>query len=346
MKDFFAGGGSGIPSISWAGAPIGAEVVGVLLPQRDEATNQEVAYRTEPQTQPDGTLKTWDDGSPRPQLVLLIQTAFRNRETVSQNFLANNPEFVDEGVRYLHISGSEVSKDIKEQAQMLGGPPKVGMRIRLRLVGREPTTKGNPRNVHSAQLGHADEASLAEVTAYVARQAAKAPAPAGDQFFAGQQAPAPAWGQQGPAAQQAPAPAWGQQGPAAQPAPAPAWGQQGPAAQPAPAPAWGQQGPAAQPAPAPAWGQQGPAVQPAPAPAWGQQGPAAQPAPAPAWGQQGPAGPPAPAPAWGQQGPAGPPAPAPAWGQQGPAGPPAQNGQQPVDQPVQYQPAPGTTPPF
>jgi hypothetical protein len=294
MRDVLQSGGVGHPSVSWKGAPVGAAIEGIAMPQWDEEKGRESGYLSVPQTDMEGNVKTWADGSERPQAQIILLTAFRNREALSLAFTAANPQFEDDGYRACHMPGKEELLDLRRGVGALGGDIVPGTYVRWALIELKPNTKGaEPIKIRSVQLRQPDAASLAAVAAYRAAHPRLAAAPKPDVIAGG-------WGQQ-PAAQ----PGWGQQAPQGPPSQQPAWGAP-PPQQPAAQPGWGQQAPHQQPqGPSPAqpgWGApppQGPPSQ----QNWAQpqaeapQGPPPQPAaPADPWAQSPPA-----QPGWGQQ---------------------------------------------
>lgn len=334
MRDLLeGGGGTGHPAVSWKGAPVGAAVEGIVMPQWDEVKGADCGYLTVPRRDMAGQIKKWPDGTDMAQVQVVLATQFRSGETLSGKFRMDNPGFADDGHRTLYISGKEELADLRRAASALGGL-KPGMYLRWVLVELKPNPQGTePIKIRGVQLREADGASLAAVEAYRATRPRQAPS---TDMMAPQQG---GWGQVG--GQPPSHGGWGAPpAPAQQPPAQGGWG--APPAQ-QPAAAWGQP-PAQQP---PAQGGWGP--QPAQQPAWG--APPAPPQQPPAqggWGPQ-PAGPPpqAEAPqAWGQgQPPAQQPQPGqpPAWGAPPAQQPPAQGGW--AAPPAQAQ-TPGAEPPF
>jgi len=322
MQDILDYGGTGHPSVSWVNAPEGATVIGVVMPQYDDDTGAEVGYKTVPQTDMEGNVKTWDDGKSRGQALLILATQFRHRETVSSKFLLNRPDFEDDGYRACFISGKEEIADFRRCADGLGRTIPVGTYVQWRLEKLVPNAKGSePIKLRSVAVKPADAASMALVEQYRAAHPRRAATPPPGDVLAG--------GGWGAPAQQS---GWGQPVTTA-PAGAQGWGQPAAAAAAPAQGGWGQQAPAGPPA------QQGPPPQ----QPWGAP-PAQQGPPQPGWGQPTATEPPG-QPQWGQP-PAqqGPPPQQGGWGQ-----PPAQQGPPPQQNwgapPAQAQ-TPGAEPPF
>lgn len=240
VKDMLeGGGGTGHPSVSWVGAPVGAAIEGRIMPQYDETKGTDCGYLSVPRRGMDGQILKWDDGSEKGQVQIVVHTDFRNGETLSGKFRMENPGFVDDGYRTLYISGKEELADLKRAASAAGGL-KPGSYIRWTLTELKPNPQGSePIKVRGVQLREPDAASLAAAAAYRAAKPRKAAATdmmAAQQGGWGQVAPQPpAQGGWGAPAQQGPPPQQGGWGAPAQQGPPPAvgggWGpppQQGP----------------------------------------------------------------------------------------------------------------------
>ncbi len=120
--------GPSIPAVSFDGkAPIKA--TGVIVDISDPI----------PQTEPDGTLRTWDDGRARTQIVITLETA----ESVDDD---------DDGLRRLFVKGGGMVKAFRSEmrrAKVKG--PRVGGELTVMYTGDgEPTRKGlNPPKVYA-----------------------------------------------------------------------------------------------------------------------------------------------------------------------------------------------------
>ena len=225
--DFFdgVGGGSGAPGALLKN--MGDFVHGQIV---DMYKRDYVPYgKTDPEKR--------EDGTPKQQLVIIVQTENRNWANVSKipvvdhtvpNSPAKDPS-EDDGRRAVYVpEGKNIQFAIGRAAQAVGAKPAVGGTLGVKIVNLKDTGKGNPLKEHEAvyQPPSASDAFFNQAPSAPPAQAAPQ-----------QQAPAPQAPQQAAPQQQAPAP----QAPPAQPA-APA--QQDPwATQPA------QSAPAQQPAP-------------------------------------------------------------------------------------------------
>jgi hypothetical protein len=180
MRDVLERGGVGHPSVSWVGAPAGAAVEGIVMPQWDDEKGREVGYLTVPQTDTDGTVKTWPDGTERPQAQIILLTPFRNGETLSSVFRMNNPGFEDDGYRACYMPGKEELADLRKAVSAIGGL-EPGTYLRWALVELKPNPKGTePIKVRGVQLRPPDAASLAAVAAYRTAHPRQAAAPKPD----------------------------------------------------------------------------------------------------------------------------------------------------------------------
>ena len=145
------------PSISWVGAPQGAAVDAVILPQvRD---GQVVGYTYGPELDTENRVKTFKDGSERPQIVFLVQTPWRNREGVSVKYLSTKPDYQDDGIRWWYCTAYAVAKAKAEAARIGGFHP--GTRLRISLDELKPNPLGNePIKIIGVVAGPADAESM------------------------------------------------------------------------------------------------------------------------------------------------------------------------------------------
>ena len=300
VKDMLeGGGGTGHPSVSWVGAPVGAALEGRIMPQYDETKGADCGYLSVPRRGMDGQILLWPDGTEKGQVQIIVHTDFRGGETLSGKFRMENPGFEDDGYRTLYISGKEELADLKRAASAAGGL-KPGSYIRWTLTELKPNPQGSePIKIRGIQLREPDAASLAAAAAYRAakpRKAAPTDMMAAQQGGWGQVAPQPpAQGGWGAPAQQGPPPQQGGWGAPAQQGPPPQQGGWGAPAAQAPAANWGAPPQGPPPQQPPAQGGWGAPAQQGPPPQQGGWGAPAQQGPPPAvgggWGpppQQGP----------------------------------------------------------
>jgi hypothetical protein len=116
-NDFLMGGG-GAPTFSWKGKPIGTVCKGTIL-------DMEVSQQTDMDT---GDPLVWDDGKPRMQLVVTLQTDLRNGEGMSAPAMERlSDPSEDDGIRRLFVK-AQMQKAVRDavrassQSQMrIGG---------------------------------------------------------------------------------------------------------------------------------------------------------------------------------------------------------------------------------
>lgn len=122
---FFGGGGAALSFAdrAWFNKPRGGQVL---------------AKRLGNQTVPGGQVKTWDDGSPRKQLIVTLQT---NERTSAE----------DDGKRELYIKGDLVRAVREELRAKNVNDVQIGAWIYVAWTGEKPTNKGNPMKLFSAQ---------------------------------------------------------------------------------------------------------------------------------------------------------------------------------------------------
>jgi hypothetical protein len=138
--DFFDSGPS-VPSVSWKTARRGESIEGVLV--KPHETRQQTSME-------DNTPLFWNDGKPRTQAVLTIQTQYKNNEFTSENFQTRaegDPEFKDDGVRALFVSGGSMPKALKAamraaraQKPEVGATIKVTLKARTQVAGKTYST--------------------------------------------------------------------------------------------------------------------------------------------------------------------------------------------------------------
>ncbi len=131
--------GGGVPSAFGKDDPIGKTVTGQIL-------STQVKQQTDLQT---GKPETWDNGDPKMQLVVTIQTALRDPQVTD-----------DDGRRSLYIKGSKKAGSQSPHDAVVTAVRNAGARslevggtLTMRLVGTEPSsTRGfNDRKLYEAQ---------------------------------------------------------------------------------------------------------------------------------------------------------------------------------------------------
>ncbi len=142
----FAGGGgaSGVPSFKFA--QYNDAITGTIL---STAVQQSVKFGT---TQPD----FYEDGRPKLQLQVIIQTELRNWEKVS--VVPTNeggqmkPAHEDDGRRAVYLKGAMMYAvgDAVTAATGERAAPAVGGKLHIVYTHESPSNKGNPRKEYSA----------------------------------------------------------------------------------------------------------------------------------------------------------------------------------------------------
>jgi hypothetical protein len=129
--DFFSGG---LPSAKFdqLGKVVGGRIV-------------RVADKQVPCRDMNGKPQLWDDGSPKMQLPIDVQTDERDPEIVG-----------DTGVRTLYVKqGSDMKRAIGEAVRKVGatGAPKVGGTLEIAWTGEEPPSRrgNNPKKLYAAR---------------------------------------------------------------------------------------------------------------------------------------------------------------------------------------------------
>jgi len=176
--DNAATGGIGGPSYKFDG--VGDTITGEIV----SVTGMDVTvYGTNP-----AQTEFLADGSPARQMAITLKTDLRNWDRVAK--LPTNqdgtaqPPSEDEGLRnlYANVTGkgskalfTAISRAIKDAG--LGGAPKVGARLQVKLSELRPTNKGNPAKLFEARYAPPAAASEFDAPASSAA-AAQPPAPA------------------------------------------------------------------------------------------------------------------------------------------------------------------------
>jgi len=128
--DFFDSGPQ-VPSVSWKTARRGESITGVLV--KPHETRQQTSME-------DNTPLFWPDGKPRTQAVLTLQTTHNKNEWTSENFQTraeSDPDFKDDGVRALFVSGGSMPKALKAAMRAARAQkPEVGATITVTLKAR------------------------------------------------------------------------------------------------------------------------------------------------------------------------------------------------------------------
>lgn len=130
--------GGGFTSAFSKDDPIGYTVIGTVC---DPAP--EVRQQTDLQT---GDPLTWNDGSPKMQLVVTIQTTLR-------------ADGDDDGKRRLFIKGKSLTDSVREAVRKAGAPGlELGGTLTVQLTGTEPSqTRGfNDRKLYAAAYARPD----------------------------------------------------------------------------------------------------------------------------------------------------------------------------------------------
>lgn len=125
--------GSAAPSISWKDRPIGTTVRGTVSRPPRKMQQRDIK---------DGKPLTWDDGSPRWQLVVNLRTELRD-PTVDG----------DDGERSLYVKGKSMTDALRDAVRRAGAPGiEVGAELSVTYVGDGPKTnpKFDPPRLYSA----------------------------------------------------------------------------------------------------------------------------------------------------------------------------------------------------
>jgi hypothetical protein len=184
--DFFEGSGGGAPSFKFSGA-IGDVVSGEVL---DQFKTQQTKFG-DPNTK-----LFFDDGAPRMQLNVTLQTALRNWDRVTKVPLDENdqpkPASEDDGKRRIYIKSDmqrAVGKAIRE-ATGKGGGLRNGGTLAVKLTGFKDVGKGNPLPLYEARY-KAPEPGAEDGSFFAAGSTPPAQQPASPQTTA---PPADPWG--------------------------------------------------------------------------------------------------------------------------------------------------------
>lgn len=166
MNDFFESGPS-VPSVSWKTARRGESITGVLV--KPHETRQQTSME-------DNTPLFWQDGKPRTQAVLTLKTEYTKNEFTSENFQTRaeaDPEFKDDGVRALFVSGASLPKALKTAMRAARATkPEVGATITVTLKARTPVAgKSYSANDFEVTYQGPTEASRKVVAAWEAENA-------------------------------------------------------------------------------------------------------------------------------------------------------------------------------
>lgn len=142
--------GGGIPAAKFP--TIGTVVKGTV---KNWETTQQTDFDT-------GKPLFWDDGKPRLQVVITIQTDERDPEVEH-----------DDGLRKLYVKG-QMQKAVSGAIRAAGRPGlEVGAQIAVQFNSEEPQQRGNPKKVYVAQYAGPDLTAGPDLLG-----AAAAPAPA------------------------------------------------------------------------------------------------------------------------------------------------------------------------
>jgi hypothetical protein len=153
----------GKPALSWNDAPKGSRIKGVVVPTEDGRP-----YSEQQQTksgEPDVKL-FYDNGDPRMQAVLTIQTDLRNFEFTSLEFqqarTENGDDEPDDGVRRLFIAGKQLTgKTRKAIAKAKGKDVEVGATIEVETQGKVALGGGKTERQFEVDYARPTPASLA-----------------------------------------------------------------------------------------------------------------------------------------------------------------------------------------
>lgn len=154
-NDFLLSGG--VPAAKFP--TIGTTVKGAVV-------SSEVTQQTDFQT---GKPLTWDDGSPRQQVVITLQTDLRDPEVTD-----------DTGLRKLYVKG-QMTAALRDALRAAGARLEVGGTLAVQYTEDEPSaTRGfNPKKVYRAQYQPATAGAVNDLLGVAPAQPEPTPAPAG-----------------------------------------------------------------------------------------------------------------------------------------------------------------------
>ncbi len=161
----------GKPSLSWNDAPKGGRVRGVVIPTEDGRPYTETQQTKS--GEPDVKL-FYDNGDPRMQAVLTLQTEFRDWEYTSLEFQQarqeNGDDEPDDGVRRLFVAGKQLTgKTRKAIAKAKGKDVEAGATIDVVTHGKIALGGGKTERQFDVEYERPTPASLAVMQATVER---------------------------------------------------------------------------------------------------------------------------------------------------------------------------------
>lgn len=176
LEDFFEGGSSRYPTFSIATEKIGAEFSGYVLPVSAAEPNK--THITSAQTNTKGEVQYWPmrPGEnilrPRPQAEIALQTAYRNREFMSDKAIkrAVENDKDDDGLRTWICKGKSASDGLRAELRRLGitrTAPAPGSLVTVKLVDRKDNDKGT-ENVWTVKVQAPDDKGRQIVANYLA----------------------------------------------------------------------------------------------------------------------------------------------------------------------------------
>lgn len=160
----------GTPAVSWKGVRKGTKISGVVLPTESGKGYDEVQQRD----YDTNDLLTYDNGDPRMQAVILLQTEHRGWEFTSESFsdkAADDPDMTDEGLRREFVYGKNAVAGVKQALRKIKAKDIMpGMVWTREYAGTEPVPGGGKKtaNVWNITIDVPTPASQAVVAAYIA----------------------------------------------------------------------------------------------------------------------------------------------------------------------------------
>lgn len=159
FDDFFSGGVKGEPGFDWgathnAGKPmVGAQIIGTIV---EMVQGQQTKMGTrEP--------LFFDDGSPRMQVAITLQTDLRNWQGIKPDQIPVDPATsqpkhpsLDTGLRRIFVK-SDMKRAVTEACNKVGQKPRKGGKLAVRVKGFEDVGKGNPKTLYDAAYQPAPE---------------------------------------------------------------------------------------------------------------------------------------------------------------------------------------------
>ena len=189
LGDFFGGGNTGAPAISWDEARVGESWTGIIVPS--DVNEPDVAYQTTQATSVQQELLYWapkgsgkaqttdavsggQNNPPVRQAVITVLTTFSGFEFMSTQSKerAETDERKDDGLRRTFIKGGSLTKGFVDALKAAKTrKPEVAATMTVKLVKRTPNDYGGKTNEFEVTYAAPTDDTRAKVKAYIASKA-------------------------------------------------------------------------------------------------------------------------------------------------------------------------------